>query len=180
MTPPKSPANPPAGGSPLKRALLAGVAAAMVIPASLGLVGCAPNAAVPNSDSAVTAGIEALHTALTSIGGVEEAQINSNTDGSPSQRRLNVVLYVSDVSPDAVTPIVAEALRQTWEFDAFTPVGYAIEVWPAPVPSPPVNYDDMFDIESILPDLDLTGGYVYDRQLALDAIVLETKYGPRP
>ncbi|TFD56086.1 hypothetical protein E3T55_00105 [Cryobacterium frigoriphilum] len=170
-----------ASAHPMKRALLAGVAAAMVIPASLGLVGCAAGqAATSGSQPGVEAGIEALHTALTAIGGVEEAQINANTDGSPSQRRLNVVLYVTDTSPAAVTPIVADALRQTWEFDAFTPVGYAIEVWPAPVPEPPVNYDDMFDIETILPELDLAGGYVYDRQLALDAVVLETKYGPRP
>lgn len=165
---------------PMKRALLAGVAAAMVIPASLGLVGCAAESpAAGGSDTAVAAGIDALHTALTSIGGVEEAQINANTDGSPTQRRLNVILYLSDVSPAAVTPIVADALKQTWQFDAFVPVGYAIEVWPAPVPEPPVNYDDMFDIEAILPELDLAGGYVYDRQLALDAVVLETKYGPR-
>ncbi|MFC5928128.1 hypothetical protein [Cryobacterium melibiosiphilum] len=169
----------------LPRTVLAAVAAVLLIPASLGLAGCAETRApggsggFGGSGTSVEAGIDTLHTALTSIDGVDQARVTTNTDGSPVQRRLNVVLYVSDLSADAVTPVVADALQEAWHFDAFTPVGYAIEVWPAPVPEPPVDYDDMFDLETILTDLDLGGGYVYDRQLALDADVLEARFGPR-
>lgn len=162
-----------------RRALQAVIAVVILLPLTLGLVGCSASGTPADGTSGVVAGLDALHDDLTSIGGVEEAQVTPNTDGAPTQRRLTVVLYVSDLSAASVTPIVAETLREIWRFNAFIPVGYAIEVWPAPVPEPPVNYDEMFAMETILPELDLDGGYVYDRQLALDAVVLETKFGPR-
>ena len=160
--------------SPFKKALLTGVGAAMNRPASLGLSGCSQN----GGDGDVKDAIAAQHMSLVSIDGVEEAEVNGSTDGSPDRRLVNITLYLDNLSPQAVTPAVEQALAQTWAFDAFIPVGYSIQVWPAPVPTPPRDADTMFDLTATQAELGL-GGYVYNRQLFITAEELEATLGPR-
>ena len=161
--------------SPFKAALLRHAAAAMIISATLSLVACAPQ----SNDAAVKDGLEKLRAALASIDGVENARVGGGYDGSPNRRHLLVYLYLNDLSAAAVTPIVEEALATAWKFDAFIPVGYSIQVWPAPIPSPPANADSMFDLTLIQPALGLTGGYVVNNQLFLTDRDLEAKFGAK-
>ncbi|MFC5928127.1 hypothetical protein D6T64_10490 [Cryobacterium melibiosiphilum] len=161
--------------SPFKKALLRGAAAALVIPAALNLTACAS----PSGGDDVKSALSSLRTTLESISGVEEARVAGSFDGSPDRRKLGVTVYVTDMSVEAVTPIVEQALQQAWAFDAFVPVGYSIQVWPSPVPSPPANADTMFDIEQIQSALELTGGFVYNRALSVGPDVLEAKFGAR-
>ncbi len=160
--------------SPFKKALLTGVSAAMIIPASLGLSGCAQDDGAGDVKDAIAA----LHTSLVSIDGVAEAEVNGSTDGSPDRRLVNITLYLNSLSPNAVTPAVEQALAKTWEFDAFIPVGYSLQVWPAPVPTPPRDADTMFDLSTTRTELGLAG-YVYNRQLFITAEELEASLGAR-
>ena len=160
--------------SEFQKALLTGVVAAVITAASLGLSGCSRNGGAGNVKDAISA----LHTSLVSIDGVDEAEVNSSTDGAPDRRLVNITLYLDNLSPHAVTPAVGQALAQTWAFDAFTPVGYSIQVWPAPVPTPPRDADTMVDLTTTQAELGL-GGYVYNRQLFITAGELEAKLGAR-
>lgn len=146
----------------------------MMVAAALGLSGCSRNEAAGDVKDAMSA----LHLSLVSIEGVEEAQVNVSTDGSPDRRLLNVNLYLDDLSPQAVTPAVEQALAQTWAFDVFIPAGYSIQVWPAPVPTPPRDADTMVDLTTTRSELGL-GGYVYNRQLFITAGELEATLGAR-
>lgn len=156
------------------KALLTGVGGAMIIPASLGLSGCSQNRGAGDVKDAISA----LHTSLVSIDGVEEAEVNGSSDGAPGRRLVNITLYLDNLSPQAVTPAVEQALAQTWEFDAYIPVGYSVQVWPAPVPVPPRDADTMVDLTATQAQLGL-GGYVYNRQLFITAKELEAKLGAR-
>ncbi|HSL35493.1 MAG TPA: hypothetical protein VK883_01590 [Arthrobacter sp.] len=160
--------------SVFKKALLRGVGAALIMQASLGLSGCSQNDGAGNVKDAVSA----LHASLVSIDGVEEAEINGSADGAPDRRRINITLYLDNLSPQAVTPAVEQALAQTWEFDAYIPVGYSVQVWPAPVPAPPRDADTMVDLTTTQAALGL-GGYVYNRQLFVTAGELEATLGAR-
>lgn len=160
--------------SVFKKALLRGVGAALIMPASLGVSGCSQNHGAGDVKDAVSA----LHASLVSIEGVDEAEVNGSTDGAPDRRLVNITLYLDNLSPQAVTPAVEQALAQTWEFDAYIPVGYSVQVWPAPVPAPPRDADTMVDLTTTQAELGL-GGYVYNRQLFITAEELEATLGAR-
>lgn len=149
-------------------------AAAVAAAASLGLSGCSLNGGSGDVEDAISA----LHTSLVAIDGVEEAEVNGSSDGSPDRRLVNITLFLDSLSPQAVTPAVEQALAQTWAFDAYIPVGYSVQVWPAPVPAPPRDAGTMVDLTTAQAELGL-GGYVYNRQLFITAGELEAALGAR-
>ena len=158
-----------------KAELLRHAATAMIISATLSLVACAPQAGADDA----TKEFLALRGTLVSISGVEDAQVGGGFDGSPDRRKLNVTLYVNDMSAEAVTPIVEEALAEAWAFEAFVAVSYSIQVWPTPIPTPPRDANTMFDIKTIKDALGIEGGYVQNRQLFLGPTDLEAKFGSK-
>ncbi len=142
----------------------------------LGLTACTPLGSGPDRDAEAIAVVErAVEAAVPEANGVFVTMAFSG----PSDRSMNVRLYIDPVDDATLTDAVDRAARVAWETSPIGLVELALEAVAGERPAdPPRGVEQVTDLRTVADALGIDARYVVDGQLALPETTLVRLYGP--